>query len=55
MNYGGFLEMKTNFSKKQYQHLLDLLYLREWTANSSKLGSSELENWKTDKNTLNEK
>ncbi|VDG97022.1 Uncharacterised protein [Lysinibacillus sphaericus] len=28
--------MKINFTKKQYKHLLDLVYLGEWTANSSK-------------------
>jgi hypothetical protein len=29
--------MKINFSKKQFKQLLDLVYLGEWTANSSKL------------------
>ena len=28
--------MKINFTKKQYKQLLDLVYLGEWTANSSK-------------------
>ncbi|MCM3756332.1 hypothetical protein M3197_02415 [Sporosarcina aquimarina] len=28
--------MKINFTKKQYKHLLDLVYLGEWTANSAK-------------------
>ena len=31
--------MKINFTKKQYKHLLDLVYLGEWTANSSKYSS----------------
>lgn len=28
--------MKINFTKKQYKQLLDLVYLGEWTANSTK-------------------
>ncbi|KUP05306.1 hypothetical protein Q73_13415 [Bacillus coahuilensis m2-6] len=30
--------MKMNSTKKQYKHSLDLLYLGEWSANSSKEG-----------------
>jgi adenine specific DNA methylase Mod len=30
--------MKINFTKKQYKHLLDLIYLGDWVANSSKIG-----------------
>ncbi len=29
--------VKINFTKKQYRQLLDLVYLGEWTANSSKV------------------
>ena len=29
--------MKINFTKKQYKHLLDVLYLGEWMANASKV------------------
>ncbi len=29
--------MKINFTKQQYKHLVELLYLGEWTANSSKV------------------
>lgn len=28
--------MKINFTKKQFKHLLDLVHLGEWTANSSR-------------------
>lgn len=38
MIIGGFNNMKINFTKKQYKQLLDLVYLGEWTANSSKAG-----------------
>ena len=33
---GGYFRMKLNFTKKQYQQLMELLYLGEWTANSSR-------------------
>jgi hypothetical protein len=29
--------MKINITKKQYKHLLELLYLGDWTANSSRV------------------
>ncbi|UTR12081.1 hypothetical protein MM300_07250 [Evansella sp. LMS18] len=35
--------MKINFTKKQYKQLIDLAYLGEWTANSSKTGSDRSE------------
>ncbi|WP_077623319.1 hypothetical protein [Sediminibacillus massiliensis] len=37
--------MKINFTKKQYKHLLDMLYLGDWLANSSKGKGDQVEEY----------